>query len=79
MGAKQVGKSTILKTIFQNEDSVLWLDAENPDVHLIFENATATRLETFFEDNKFIVIDEAQKIENIGSKLKLITDYVIEF
>ena len=67
LGARQVGKSTLLKSIFNNTKDVLWLDAENPDVHSIFENATATRLKTFFENNKFVVIDEAQKIENIGS------------
>ena len=78
LGARQVGKSTLLKNIFATANDVLWLDAENPDVHAIFENATATRLKTFFENNKFIVIDEAQKIENIGSKLKLITDYLPE-
>lgn len=78
LGARQVGKSTLLKTIFNNNDDVLWLDAENPDVQAIFENATATRLKTFFESNKFVVIDEAQKIDNIGSKLKLITDYLPE-
>ncbi len=76
LGARQVGKSTLLKTIFNNEDDVLWLDAENPDIHAIFENATATRLKTFFEDKKFVIIDEAQKIDNIGSRLKLITDYL---
>jgi uncharacterized protein len=76
LGARQVGKSTMLKNLFQNEENVLWLDAENPDVSLIFENATATRLESFFGKNKFVVIDEAQKINNIGSKLKLITDHI---
>ncbi|MBC7641042.1 MAG: ATP-binding protein [Flavobacterium sp.] len=78
LGARQVGKSTLLKSIFINESRVIWLDAENPDVSLIFENATATRLKSFFGKNKFVVIDEAQKIENIGSKLKLITDYIPE-
>ena len=76
LGARQVGKSTMLKNLFQNEEDVLWLDAENPDVSLIFENTTATRLESFFGKNKFVVIDEAQKINNIGSKLKLITDHI---
>ena len=76
LGARQVGKSTLLKTIFKQEESVLWIDAENPDVHSLFENANATRLKTFFQNNKFVVISEAQKIENIGSKLKLITDYL---
>lgn len=76
LGARQVGKSTLLKKMFSNRTDVLWFDAENPDVHLIFENATAKRLELFFEENKVIIIDEAQKIENIGSKLKLITDHI---
>ena len=78
LGARQVGKSTMLKNIFKNEQNTLWLDAENPDVALIFENATATRLKSFFGHNKFVIIDEAQKIDNIGSKLKLITDYIPE-
>jgi predicted AAA+ superfamily ATPase len=78
LGARQVGKSTLLKTILKEEAKVLWLDAENPDVPVIFENATATRLASFFEDNQLIVIYEAQTINNIGSKLKLITDYLPE-
>ena len=78
LGARQVGKSTMLKVIFENEPNALWLDAEDPDVSLIFESATATRLKSFFGNNKFVVIDEAQKINNIGSKLKLITDHIPE-
>lgn len=78
LGARQVGKSTLLKEILKKQENILWLDAENPDVHLIFESASATRLKSFFGNNKFIVIDEAQKIDNIGSKLKLITDHIPE-
>jgi predicted AAA+ superfamily ATPase len=78
LGARQVGKSTLLKNMLKNQENVLWLDAENADVSLIFENATATRLQSFFGNNKFVVIDEAQKIDNIGSKLKLITDHIQE-
>jgi uncharacterized protein len=78
LGARQVGKSTLIQNLLQNQESVLWLDGENPDISLIFENATATRLQAFFGNNKFVVIDEAQKINNIGSKIKLITDYLPE-
>lgn len=76
LGARQVGKSTLLRKIFADTSQILWLDAENPDVHQIFENANAKRLELFFETKNIIIIDEAQKIDNIGSKLKLITDYL---
>lgn len=68
LGTRQVGKSTLLKKMFSKRTDVLWLDAKNPDVQLIFENANAKRLALFFEENKIIIIDEAQKIENIGSK-----------
>lgn len=76
LGARQVGKSTLLKEMLTSIENVLWLDAENPDIHLIFENSTDTRLKTFFGKNTIVVIDEAQKIENIGSKLKLIVDHI---
>lgn len=76
LGARQVGKSTLIRELLNGKENVLWLDAENPDVHSIFANATSTRLKLFFEKNEFVVIDEAQKIDNIGSKLKLITDHI---
>lgn len=52
LGARQVGKSTLLRKLFQDNKGVLWLDAENPDVHTIFENATAKRLELFLSKIK---------------------------
>lgn len=78
LGARQVGKSTLLRQILKSEDDVLWLDAENPDVHQIFAQATADRLKAFISTNRFLVIDEAQKVDQIGSKLKLLTDYLPE-
>lgn len=76
LGARQVGKSTLLKQLLLNDDEVLWLDAENPDVHVLFQNINANRLSQLLGDRKYLVVDEAQKMDNIGSKLKLITDYV---
>lgn len=76
LGARQVGKSTLLHQALDNEADVLWLDAENADVAPLFLNPTSTRLKTIFGKFKIVVIDEAQKIDNIGSKLKLITDHL---
>lgn len=78
IGARQVGKSTLLKTIVKNEMPYLWLDGDESDIQLVFENATTARLKAFFGDAKLIVIDEAQKIKDIGTKLKLIVDYLPE-
>ena len=76
LGARQVGKSTIIKmlTATQNQN-VLWLDGENADVHLLLQNSNSERLAQITGNKKFVVIDEAQKIENIGSILKLFADY----
>lgn len=76
LGARQVGKSTLLKQLLKGKTNVLWLDAENPDVHVLLKDINSNRLQQLVGDNQYIVIDEAQKIDNIGSKLKLITDYL---
>lgn len=76
LGARQVGKSTIIKRLTNNQNqAVLWLDGENADVHLLLQNPNSERLAQITGNNKFIVIDEAQKIDNIGSILKLFADY----
>ncbi len=74
LGARQTGKTTLLKKIFANNSDCLWFNADEPDTIALFENATSSRLKLFFGNKKIIVIDEAQRIENIGLKLKLITD-----
>jgi len=76
LGARQVGKSTLIKMLpFDKEIETLWLDGENADVHLLLENANSERLKQIAGNHKVIVIDEAQKIDAIGSVLKLFSDY----
>ncbi len=73
-GARQVGKTTLLKQIFQHDTDVLWINGDELDVQTLFEDASSTRLAAIIANNKVIIIDEAQRIENIGLRLKLITD-----
>ena len=78
MGARQVGKTTLLKSIFENSNDVLWLNGDEADVRDLFENPSAVRLKQFLGNKKTLVIDEAQRIPEIGLKLKLITDSLPE-
>jgi len=79
MGARQVGKTTLLRELFAGVDTeVLWMSGDEPDVRGAFENITSTRLRAIIGNHSVVVIDEAQRIENIGIKLKLITDQVPE-
>jgi uncharacterized protein len=76
IGARQIGKTTLLKKILSNsKEKTLWLNADESDIKQQLENATtSTQLFQLFGDAKLIVIDEAQQVENIGHKLKLISD-----
>ena len=77
MGARQVGKTTLLKQVFAKDGSdVLWMSGDEPDVRGMFENMTSTRLRSIIGNHRVVIIDEAQRIEDIGIKLKLITDQI---
>ncbi len=76
IGARQVGKSTLLRSIAQNrKEETLWLNADEGDIRNALNNATtSSELFQLFGTAKLIIIDEAQQIEQIGLKLKLIID-----
>lgn len=76
LGARQVGKSTLIKMLPScTEQNTLWLDAENADVPALLENANIERLKHMTRNHQVVVLDEAQKVPNIGSVLKLFADY----
>jgi uncharacterized protein len=78
-GARQVGKTTLIKTIVQQDSHPYkWLNGDEADVREMLTNTTSTKLKSFFGQVKTVVIDEAQRIENIGLTLKLITDELPE-
>ena len=76
MGARQTGKTTLIKNLFNNPDEVLWMNGDEQDIQKIFSDISATRLKALFGNKKIVVIDEAQRIEDIGLRLKLITDQI---
>ena len=78
MGARQVGKTTLVKDLFKGSDEMIWLNGDELDVQNLFSTISASRLKLLFGNKKYVVIDEAQRIRDIGLKLKLITDELPE-
>lgn len=76
MGARQVGKSTLLHTMLDNREDVMWLNGDDVDVQNLFRDISSTRLRAIIGENHIIVIDEAQRIPDIGVRMKLITDQI---
>ena len=74
LGARQVGKTTLLKQILAKNEGVLWLNGDEMQVQNLFNNASADRLLSEFGNNKIVILDEAQRIKDIGLRLKLLAD-----
>ena len=76
IGARQVGKSTLLETLFKRMEGVMWMNGDDLDVQQLFSNITSSRLKAILANHKLLIIDEAQRIPDIGLRLKLITDQI---
>ena len=75
LGARQVGKTTLLKKIIQEQHvEALYLNCDEPQTVVALTNCNLKELQMIVGANKFVVIDEAQKVNNIGLTLKLIVD-----
>jgi uncharacterized protein len=76
MGARQVGKTTLIRSLFSGTDGVIWLNGDEPDVRSLLNESTSSSLKSIIGSHKVLVIDEAQRIENIGLTIKLVVDNI---
>ncbi|MBI3459170.1 ATP-binding protein [Candidatus Azambacteria bacterium] len=72
-GARQVGKTTLVKELISEYKGV-YFSCDEPDIRQAFSNKTSSEMKAFIKDANFIVLDEAQRVENIGLSLKLLHD-----
>ena len=76
-GARQVGKTTLLESLSCLPDSeTLILNGDETNVRDILTTPSSVRLKHAFAGYKFIIIDEAQGIPEIGRVLKIIYDKI---
>lgn len=75
IGARQVGKSTLFNMVLEGrKESALQLNCDEPEVQEMLSAMNTQELRLLIGQNKILVIDEAQRVENIGMTLKRITD-----
>ncbi|MBI2426256.1 MAG: ATP-binding protein [Candidatus Kerfeldbacteria bacterium] len=78
-GARQVGKTTLAREIQKSwPGPSLFFNCDEPDVRASLTDVTSTELRSLFGSNRLIVIDEAQRVRNIGITLKLAVDTIPE-
>jgi len=73
IGPRQVGKTTLFNKLLKNREH-LFLNGDDPTVRKLLINPNIEQLKNLIGNHTFVFIDEAQRIENIGLTLKLITD-----
>ena len=77
LGARQTGKTTLIREIqkLYNEPGK-YLNCDEPFVQSILTEVNTASWKQIIGDNRILFIDEAQRIKNIGIKLKLVTDNI---
>jgi uncharacterized protein len=74
-GPRQVGKTTLLKALQTSfTEKTLWLNCDEPDIRKYLTDVTSTQLNMLIGNADIILIDEAQRVKNIGLTLKLLVD-----
>jgi predicted AAA+ superfamily ATPase len=74
IGARQVGKTTLLQQMFQNNKETLWLNADESTIRNRFEELSLNNIKSIIGNYKIVIIDEVQRIANAGLLLKLMVD-----
>ena len=77
-GPRRSGKTVLMNFIKEKMDreNILMVHGESLDVIEVLSSQRTGTLKRFIGKNKYLFIDEAQKIPNIGVNLKLIVDTI---
>lgn len=77
LGSRRVGKTRLLKRIqeLQNEP-VLFLNGDDLDAHSLLAERSISNYRRLLGNTRFLILDEAQEIPEIGKKLKLMVDEI---
>jgi len=74
-GPRQSGKTTLVKALADKVGvPYLYLVGDDMDVREHLQDSTSAMLKKLIGNNKLVIIDEAQRIKNIGISLKIIVD-----
>jgi predicted AAA+ superfamily ATPase len=78
LGARQVGKTTLLEMLQSSSQKTLRLNCDDYDDILLLENKSSTELKSLLTPYDIVYIDEAQRISDIGLTIKKIGDLKLD-
>ena len=79
MGPRQVGKTTLVRQIVAPyKDDMIWLSGDDANDRVRLSSPGLSLLKSLIGRKRIVVVDEAQRIDNIGLTLKLMVDHLNE-
>jgi len=77
LGARRVGKTILIEKVIESlNEKYLFLNGDDVESHNLLESQSTANFNRLLGDTRFLIIDEAQEIPNIGKKLKLMVDTI---
>ena len=78
LGARRVGKTLFLRNLADNyfNEPFLFLNGEDISTSAVLKERTIANYQRLLGDKKLLIIDEAQKVPDIGLVLKLMVDNI---
>jgi len=76
-GPRRVGKTTLIQHLYQKlikKNTILLTNGDELKTRRALSSQDSTKLKEFIGHHQILIIDEAQRIKNIGLNLKLIVD-----
>lgn len=74
IGARQVGKITLVQELLRSGQKVLSLNCDNYDDRAVLEHRTSSELTALTSGYDCLFIDEAQRVAGIGLTIKMLAD-----
>ena len=74
LGARQVGKTTLLSALQTNQGETLVLNCDDVSDRLLLEHRSSSELRDLLSPYDWVLLDEVQRVHNIGLTLKMIGD-----
>jgi len=74
IGARQVGKTTSILNLINNQENVLILDGDDSFTRDLLNEPSTEQIRNIIGNHRIVFIDEVQRINNIGLTAKIIVD-----
>jgi len=73
-GPRQVGKTTLANQLLSEQSNIAYFNGDDTATRTLLSEVNVAKWQQVLGKREVLFIDEAQRIDNIGLKLKLVTD-----